>query len=190
MVILLQIFLTGLLYVRPLVSATSTSNTNSLGSDVTILFQNDLLGVYALSYLAEHGTHAYQLPTGASSPVVNSGALLLSNVSRTSALSACSELGESVWSPEQKSAGSLKSSLDYLVYEGKYPASQEYQIAASGLQCRTLGFNATVHNVDCFGINDLPALCTHTAPLSNSTYQNTSSQWQVQVRSNNEYVTG
>jgi hypothetical protein len=53
MAILLQIFLTGVLYVRPLVSATSTPNTNSLGSDVTILFQNDLLGVYALSYLAE-----------------------------------------------------------------------------------------------------------------------------------------
>jgi hypothetical protein len=53
MVILLQIFLTGVLYVRPLVSATSIPNTNSLGSDVTILFQNDLLGVYALSYLAE-----------------------------------------------------------------------------------------------------------------------------------------
>jgi hypothetical protein len=53
MAILLQIFLTGVLYIRPLVSATSTPNTNSLGFDVTILFQNDLLGVYALSYLAE-----------------------------------------------------------------------------------------------------------------------------------------
>jgi hypothetical protein len=173
------------------VFATSTPNTNSLGSGVTILFQNDLLGVYALSYLAEHLLNTcLPTPTGASSPVVNSGALLLSNVSRTSALSACSELGESLWSPEQESSGSLKSSLDYLVYEGRYPASQEYQIAASGSQCRTIGFNATVHKVDCVGINDLPALCTHTAPLSNFTYQNTSSQWQVQVRSNNEYVTG
>jgi hypothetical protein len=82
------------------------------------------------------------------------------------------------------------SSLDYLIYEGKYPASQYYRIAPLGSHCQIVGTNAVVRNVDCQSLGDLPVLCTQTAPFSNSTYQNTSSQWQVEVGSNNEYITG
>jgi hypothetical protein len=130
------------------------------------------------------------IAAGFVSPAANSGALLLSNVSRTSAASACSDFGESLWSPEQDSPEGLKSSLDYLLYEKKYSVGQYYQIAPLGSQCRTLGIDATVREADCLSLRDLPALCTHTAPFSNSTYQNISSQWQIQVRSNKQYLTG
>lgn len=35
-----------------------------------------------------------------------------------------------------------------------------------------------------------PALCTHSAPFSNSACQNTTTQWQVTVHSNHGYITG
>jgi hypothetical protein len=54
MVILLQLLLAGLPKAFQLVIATSTPSTRSLGSDVTILFQNDLLGECARRYLARH----------------------------------------------------------------------------------------------------------------------------------------
>ncbi|KAF4628794.1 hypothetical protein G7Y89_g9357 [Cudoniella acicularis] len=148
----------------------SISSPNAIGSDLTILISNDILGPQ--------------------SPSADSGVILLSPRSQVSADSACKVLGETLWAPELQTA-SIQSNLDYLTFEGKYSADQQYWIASNATAIRAIDGKGHISDYTTFspGLR-LPALCTQSAPFSNISVQDDSQRWQVTVHSNNEYITG
>ncbi|KAH8809183.1 Alpha/Beta hydrolase protein [Xylogone sp. PMI_703] len=145
----------------------STPSPNDLGSDLTILINNDLLG--------------------SQSPNADSGIILLSERSRGEAASDCTALGEELWAPEL-GVSSIPENLGYLVYQGKYDSEQQFWVAPAGSQPRAINIEGVVSDVSPH--LHLPALCTQTAPFSNHSFQDNSPQWRVTVHSNNEYITG
>lgn len=124
---------------------------------------------------------------GPQSPSAGSGLIVLTSQSRESAAANCAALGEQLWRPEWNTA-SIQPSLDYLTYENKYHAGQQYWISPNSADYRAIDRHGYIKIVSPH--LHLPALCTQSAPFSNSTYQDTSRQWQVTVHSNNEYLTG
>jgi hypothetical protein len=128
-----------------------------------------------------------RLRTGPESASADSGVILLTSRSRESAAANCAALGEQLWAPELKTA-SIQPNLDYLAYENKYPADQQYWIAPNTAGPRAINGKGQVLAVSPH--LHLPVLCTQSAPFSNSSYQDTSPEWQVTVHSNNEYITG
>ncbi|KAG9234531.1 cholinesterase [Amylocarpus encephaloides] len=147
---------------------------NALGSDLTILINNDLLG--------------------RQSTFANSGVILITSRSATSAAAACTELGEGLWVPEGKRGNdtdNLVRNINYLTFQGKYSADQLYWIAPSGASVRAInGQGQILDSSNVSSHSHLPALCTQSASLSDSATQDASSRWQVTVHSNNEYITG
>ncbi|KAK2629552.1 hypothetical protein QTJ16_000372 [Diplocarpon rosae] len=152
--------------------ARAGTSPNDLGSDLIILIKNDALGPH--------------------SPSAGSGVIVITPRSEASAASACAALGEQLWSPELSNA-SIQVNLDYLAYQGKYSPDQEYWIAPSGSDRRTIDGKGEIAKNTTATFNSharLPALCTQSAPYSNSTHDDTSLKWQVTVHSNGEYITG
>lgn len=83
------------------------------------------------------------------------------------ALAVCSALGEKLWTPQTDDF------LPYLAYQGTNGSFW----AANG-SCVSIGANgqpSTEQSCD----GDLPALCSNSAPLANSTYQDNSTYWQT-----------
>lgn len=113
--------------------------------------------------------------------------ILLTSRSRESAATDCTALGEQLWAPELKTA-SIQPNLNYLTYENEYSATQQYWIAPNAAGPRAINGKSQIAAVSPH--LHLPVLCTQTAPFSNSSYQDTSPEWQVTVYSNNEYITG
>ncbi|CAG8982044.1 hypothetical protein HYALB_00013835 [Hymenoscyphus albidus] len=143
---------------------------NVLGSDLSILVNNDLAG-----------------PEGSSA---NSAVILVTARSQESAASLCAELGESLWAPESN-VSSIQATLDYLTFHGKYPSDQLYWVASSDTAARAIDRQGYISDTTTFSPESLlPALCTQSAPFANLTSQDTSAKWQVTVHSNNEYITG
>ncbi|KAJ5897507.1 Carboxylesterase type B [Penicillium tannophilum] len=140
---------------------------SSIDSDLSILIHNDLL--------EGNSTRA------------GSGVLLLDPMPLQKAIETCHSLGETLWS-YQAEASEIKNDLDYLTFQGKYSKSQKYWIAPVHNIPSTINANGKVQRA--FANTHLPALCTQSAPYSNSDSQDTSSRWQVSVQSNNEYLTG
>lgn len=103
------------------------------------------------------------------------------------ALETCYSLGETLWS-YQAGVSEIQNDLDYLIFQGKYSKSQKYWIAPVHNMPSTINANGKVQKAS--ANTHLPALCTQSAPYSNSDSQDTSSRWQVSVRSNNEDLTG
>lgn len=124
---------------------------------------------------------------GPSNPAASSGLILLSRRSQSDASAACAALGEQLWSPELNTA-SIQANLDYLKYEKKIDDTTLLWIGSSNKDARAIGASGKVVSVDA-GLR-LPALCTQTAPFSTAQSQNTSTKWQVSVKSNNEEYTG
>jgi hypothetical protein len=96
-------------------------------------------------------------------------------------------LGEQLWSPELSTSG-IQANLEYLTYQEKYSDDQLYWIASNGSEARAVVGNGQIALASPHSL--LPALCTHSAPFSDISFQNTSSRWQVTVHANNEYITG
>lgn len=143
---------------------------NSLGSDLTILTNNDILGPQ--------------------SPSADSAVILLDSRSRESAADACVALGKQLWSPQTETT-SIQPNLDYLTYASNYSASQPYWIAPSDTIPRAIdGYGHIWNNSNLSPHSRLPALCTQSAPFFNSSTQDARAQWQVTVHSNKEYITG
>jgi predicted GIY-YIG superfamily endonuclease len=78
--------------------------------------------------------------------------------------------------------------LEYLVYQGKYTANQRFWAASHDRKPSAINARGQIKSAS--KDEKLPVLCTQTAPYTNSTFQDTSSKWQVNVRSNNELITG
>lgn len=159
---------------------------DDLGSDLTILINNDLLGKWISRYLWPPYADIISVK-GPQSPFADSGLILLTSRSHGSADAGCAALGEQLWGPELNTA-SIQPNLDYLAYENKYPRNQQYWIAPDKAGPRAIDGSGQISGVKPY--LNLPALCTQSAPFSNSTFQDTSPKWQVAVHSNNEYITG
>ncbi|GES60433.1 carboxylesterase, type B [Aspergillus terreus] len=149
-------------------SARGIVSPDKLGSDVSIVINNDLLE--------------------SESPHSDSGFLLLDPMSFDDAERSCEALGESLWG-NTGSIEDTKTNLDYLVYEGRYLRNQRYWISPDSQKSpRAINSRGSITRVA--AKKKLPVLCTQTAPYSNETYQDTSQQLQITVSSNNERITG
>lgn len=121
------------------------------------------------------------------SPLSDSGILVLGARTWREATESCIKLGESVWG-SGSSIEKIQRDLDYLVYQGRYAQTQRFWTASDNRKPSTINANGQIKSVS---TNEkLPVICTQTAPYSNITFQDTSSKWQVTVKSNNEYLTG
>lgn len=111
-----------------------------------------------------------------------SGAILVSQPSPYSAAStACALLGELPWNPEKSDfTKALNQSLIYQEYQGLAPNGQLYWISKadeSDDTCRGINTQGSVLDLDC--LSEIPTLCTQSAPVSNSSFSNSSAAWQV-----------
>ena len=134
----------------------------ALASDMTIITHNDLYGNMSSR---------------------TDAAIVLSRpMTEPQAKEACAALGETLWYPDDSNGDFL----DYLAYEG---IVGPYWIANND-QAGCLSFNAdgTICHQPC--MNDLAALCTQSAPLSNATYADNSTTWRTSVSSGSQSWTG
>ncbi|KAK5133863.1 hypothetical protein LTR08_007194 [Meristemomyces frigidus] len=120
-----------------------------------------------------------------------SAALLLSSRRNLgAAYGACESLTEGLWSAHSGNfdAG-LNNSLAYEVYSGHYDSTQLFWVAQGnqsslgykryhhGHSCQAMDVGGTAHEVDCR--EQLPVLCSQSAPASNITFADTSAPFQV-----------
>ncbi|KAJ5694703.1 hypothetical protein N7536_005115 [Penicillium majusculum] len=147
--------------------ANAAVSPKSLDSDISILIHNDLIET--------------------ESPLSGSGILVLDARSWQEATDSCQKLGESLWGTNS-SYRDIQSDLDYLVFQGKYTRDQRFWTTLDHRKLSTIDTTGRVNKAS--ADEELPVLCTQSAPFSNSTFQNTSAQWQVTVHSNDEYLTG
>ncbi|KAI1804417.1 cholinesterase [Daldinia bambusicola] len=149
------------------VGAVAVPTPQSLDSSLTLLIDNDL--------------------QGASSPVSNSGVLLLEARSLDRAHEICEAVGEHLWSLE---AGikSIQANLDYLKYSNPDLSRSKFWVASENQSAQAIDIDG--HVVQANPDTKLPVLCSQSAPFSNVTFQDTQEKWQVTVKSNNESLTG
>lgn len=104
----------------------------------------------------------------------------------------CKLLAEAPWSPEQADFEStLSKALGYQEYQDLAPKDQLYwvsKVKSCKSACRAIDTQGKTHAVNCD--EELPILCTHSAPLSSSTSDNTSTTWQVQQTVGKKVLTG
>lgn len=121
---------------------------------------------------------------GGDGPGSGFGALYLSREqSQESAIASCKALGEKLWSPgsHKQATRILGAHLVSVRQTQAWISSDEHvsrAIKSSG------GFVTPKQS------QELPAFCTQTAPYSNATFADIGKEWQIQVDSNNETVTG
>ncbi|KAK6511582.1 hypothetical protein TWF481_000497 [Arthrobotrys musiformis] len=155
--------------------AIAAPSPQSLGTSLTILKDNDF---YA------------QFSTRTSSAI-----LIEQPKTFASAKSTCSSLSEGLWSPELQSfAAGVNNTLSYQAYLRKFSYSQQFWVADADPAtkpkdtCRAIDLAGKVRPLDCN--RQLPALCSHSAPLSNFSYWDTSEKYRVTVSSGSQKITG
>ncbi|KAK4554546.1 hypothetical protein LTR86_008400 [Recurvomyces mirabilis] len=137
-------------------------NPVAMKSDMTIVTHNDLYG-----NMSTHQDAALVLSTA---------------MTEQQAQAACAALGEKLWSPFQSNGDFL----DFLCYEGE---NGPYWIAGqNGADCKTFTGDGMQGVKSC--PTTLPVLCTQSAPLSNLTYADNSTQWQTTVSTGSQTITG
>ncbi|KKK13553.1 hypothetical protein ARAM_001721 [Aspergillus rambellii] len=149
--------------------ARTATSPRSLRSDISILITNDLLE--------------------SESPYSGSGVLLLDAMDLDSAAESCKALGETLWKPETPFSV-IKPHLDYLIYQGRYSAEQRFWISSGVQHRRPQTITRTGLILPAADRERLPVLCTQSAPYSNETFSDTSSDFQVTIYSNKEHITG
>jgi len=104
----------------------------------------------------------------------------------------CSILGETLWSPSAAPFNAaLNSPLTYQAYLGVFPSSQLYWISKSSPSsdsCRAIDAKGILHDADCH--QELPTLCTQSAPVSARFISNSSRPYQIQHFASNTLLTG
>ncbi|KAF3313101.1 hypothetical protein TWF173_006275 [Orbilia oligospora] len=155
--------------------AIAAPNPLSLGTSLTILKDNDFYAQYSNR---------------------TSAAILVEKPKTfNAAKSICSSLSEGLWSPELESfTAGVNNSLSYQAYLRNFSYSQQFWVAdaqpASKPKntCRAIDLAGKVRSLDCNRL--LPALCSHSAPLSNITFTDTSEKYRVTVSTGKHKITG
>ncbi|KAF3931135.1 Neuroligin-2 [Dactylellina cionopaga] len=153
--------------------AVATPGPLSLGTSLTILKENDLYAQY--------------------SNKTSSAILIEQPKIFNSAKSACSSLSETLWSPElQDFTLGVNNSLSYQAYLRKFSYSQQFWVADDNRDpyntCRAIDLAGKVRVLDCNRL--LPALCTHSAPISNASFWDTSERYRIAVEFGSQVVIG
>ncbi|KAK3294211.1 Alpha/Beta hydrolase protein [Chaetomium fimeti] len=122
-----------------------------------------------------------------------SGAMLVGQPSDfETGRASCKLLTEAPWSPEQADfEATLRKALGYQEYQEIASKDQLYWISKAKsceTTCRAIDAQGKTHSVECG--EELPILCTHSAPLSSSTADNNSATWQVQQTVGKKVLTG
>ncbi|KZT58011.1 alpha/beta-hydrolase [Calocera cornea HHB12733] len=141
-----------------------------LGSDLTLLFQNDL-------NWTEFSQH-------------QSAILLSTAVNSSAAASACSSLNEQLLSPSAPNFSTdLTHQLAYLSYTGQHPFLQRYWVApASSGQCQAVGPFGTLLAADC--TERLPALCAQSAGWVATGNGSVPGEWEINPPLDSKYEVG
>ena len=119
------------------------TSTKYLGSSLSILVKNDLLGSSRTDGKWTSLTHT---STGSKSPSTNFGVIILYPRSRLSAASACAALGAQLRPPELKTS-SIQPNLDYLTTEEKLSADQQYCILPPETPQRAIDRHGNIANI-------------------------------------------
>ncbi|KAM0282476.1 hypothetical protein ACHAQH_002990 [Verticillium albo-atrum] len=125
-------------------------------------------------------------------PTQGSGAILIDrSQDQASAVKACDQLSESLWSGagDKASITSLKTSLAYEAYQGNHGPKTKFWIASGdGCKCRAIGIDGSLHRQKCS--DRLPVLCSQSAPVSNLTSDDPSPSFRVTQKVGDSQITG
>ncbi|KZT69951.1 carboxylesterase from carbohydrate esterase [Daedalea quercina L-15889] len=136
----------GCLAIVPAAASFSTPSPSSIGSDITLLYYNDVDQYTASEYRS---------------------VLLLSSLSNSEAASACAGLGETLLPVNETFFHTeLVPSLQYQVYQGHYGEGQQYWVQSTGNSCEAV--NALGFIIPAACELELPALCSQSAPFGAS----------------------
>lgn len=93
-----------------------------------------------------------------------------------------------LWSPESQHFNlGLNSSLSYQIYLDNFNPEQLFWISGSK-SCQATDAYGHISTINC--TENLPAICTQTAPLSNITFAEISSPFQITIKAGNQTLTG
>ncbi|KAF9734810.1 Para-nitrobenzyl esterase 4 [Paraphaeosphaeria minitans] len=156
--------LTGWLVFLSLTShVLSVPSPQSVRGDLTILTHNDLYG----------NSSTRQAAT----------IVLSARRSKSNAETGCKALRETLWDPADHTEVDF---LRYLAYEKASDDIGQYWIRDTG--CRAITTLGKIKTVPCN--IELPALCSHSAPLSSTSSNNTGPEWQTAVHTGDGTVVG
>ncbi|KAI2788804.1 hypothetical protein POX_e06825 [Penicillium oxalicum] len=144
----------ALVYVLSLATAVFAGpvvSPKALNSDITILIQNDL--------------------TESSSPLAGLGVLVLDPMPLHLARKSCEDLGESLWD-SNTGFDRIQSQLEYMVLQNTYGPQQRFWVSST--QCAPLSIDSKGSVKEADADQDLPALCTQSAPFSTVNVTDTS----------------
>ncbi|KAH6676965.1 camp-regulated D2 protein, partial [Plectosphaerella plurivora] len=122
-------------------------------------------------------------------PLPGSGAILVSHAQNyASAVKTCDQLSETLWNGP--SASTLNTSLAYQVYQGHYDNGAKFWVAKDddSCKCRALSADGIYHETKC--TENLPVLCSQSAPVSNGSFADTSASFQITQEVGKAQVTG
>ncbi|OCH86808.1 carboxylesterase from carbohydrate esterase [Obba rivulosa] len=131
----------ALAYLGFIGSAHSVPSPTSVGSELTLLYNNDLDRPNAPQHKS---------------------ALLLSTRSDANAKAACAQLGETLLPINTTFfTTDLPPTLEYQVFQGAVPPTQEFWVASKGITCQVVDAQGRVSASSC--LRELPALCSQSA---------------------------
>ena len=107
-------------------------------------------------------------------------------MSQRAAGDACAALQESLIDPDQHDIN-LTAVINQYMYSRSQSSTQQYWISSKG-GCRAIRVDDWTGSVDCH--TRLPVICSQSAPFSNVSYTNTSSNWQTSANVGNKVITG
>jgi hypothetical protein len=182
-----SLLLAGLGVIQVSMSAPQPSN-----SSFEIAFPNDLLGKRAIGLLVTcwllYDLISFTLE-GTQSTWTEAILILDNTVSNQEAALTCTALHESLVDPDNQSSSSrLGTILSQRVQTGSQNSTQLYWVSSANGFCRAINAAGMVVTVSCY--EELPALCTQSAPFSNSIYADNSVNWQTKVQVGNQTITG
>ncbi|EMD35536.1 hypothetical protein CERSUDRAFT_75111 [Gelatoporia subvermispora B] len=131
----------ALAYLGFIGTARSVPSLSSIGSDLTLLYNNDLDRPNAPQHKS---------------------AIMLTSRNVLAAEEACTTLGETLLPINTTFfATDLPSTLEYQVFQGVVPSTQEFWVASKGLECQVVNTQGHVSTSSC--LRELPALCSQNA---------------------------
>ena len=145
------------------VASFSVPSPSSIGSDVTLLYYNDLDGE-----LFDPISYSVLMPRLlVYTASEHRSVLLLSPFTNVGAVSACAGLGETLLPVNETFFRTeLKPLLQYQTYLGQYRADQLYWVQSSDDACEAIDALGLVVATTCD--SQLPVLCSQSAPLNAS----------------------
>ncbi|KAF8890281.1 Alpha/Beta hydrolase protein [Gymnopilus junonius] len=147
----------------------ASPSVSEIGSDITLLFQNDLYWPSA----AEHN-----------------GTILISKpLTNTQAVASCKQLNELLLPTEGVHFSSdIKSLMNFLALKTTSPLQKFWVASSPAHRCAAVSLAGGIQSVSCE--SELSAFCSQSAPYTRNIATDPSTQFQVQVQSKKLTVTG